>query len=220
MADFQDSSTVISLVPVAINETKPGLIPGSYSIPACARPMDDFNVLHVVRAKYAVYIDENRPALVVPEPSDRVAESICRDLKVSWGHYVPDRSEPGLFWVSGARTKVELQAFFNKEPAGIDRLSRVRALQLEWFKKLVDEGDDLWGRHRARRMISDLQRAAAKALHLTKEWDIQNAINTAMSVCKFCRGEVDPNAIVCKHCTGVLNVERYTKEFIKADAKA
>lgn len=217
MPEFQDVSTVISMVPVAINENKPGLVPGAYHIPAVTDPMKNFNILHIARAKFAVYIDEARPALIVPEPSDRVAASICRDLKISWGHYVPDQSEPGLFWLQGLWTKKSLES--GNDPSIEDMFERARALQMEWFKKLVDEADDYWNRHHARRMVSDLQRAAAKALGLKKDWDIVNAINTALSVCKFCRGEVHPDAIVCKHCEGILNMARYEKEFVKAGSK-
>jgi len=215
MDNFKDVSTVISMVPVAINENKPGLIPAAYHIPACLRPLNDFNILVVERAKFGVYIDENRPALIVPEPSDRVAESICRDLKVSWGHYVPDQSEPGLFWVHGEHTKTGLA----RAPEFMDRYERALRLQRVWLEKLVEEGDDYWAKHRARRMISDLQRAAATALGLKKEWDLKNEVATSLSVCKFCRGEVHPEAVICKHCTGILNVERYEKEFVKATTK-
>jgi hypothetical protein len=214
MPDFQDVSTVISMVPVAINENKPGLIPGSYHIPPCLDPSNDFNIIHIARAKFAVYIDEARPALIVPEPSDRVAESICRDLKISWGHFVPDISEPALFWIPGPHRKQDLQQ--PKDARILDEFDKRRRMQTEWFKKLVNEADDDWNKHHARRMVSDVARAAAKALGLKKDWDIMNEINVALSVCKFCRGEVDPKAIICKHCTGVLDVARYDKEFVKA----
>src|SRR5580765_8304096 len=99
--DRDDVSTVVSILPVQIDESKPGLLPGQYIIPGVKDPMEDVEVLHVFRAKFPVYLDENRPALIVPAPSDTVANSICVDYKVSMPGFEVGISEPGLFWARG-----------------------------------------------------------------------------------------------------------------------
>jgi len=75
--DFTDVSTVISLMPVPLIEHKPGLVPAEYILKAVRNPMKEIEVLNVFRARFPVYVDEHRPAIVVPEPSDRVAAAIC-----------------------------------------------------------------------------------------------------------------------------------------------
>lgn len=214
----EDVSTVISLVPLPINEVKPGLIPPAYHIDACKDPHTSCSILVILRAQFSVYIDETRPTLTVPEPSDRVAESICRDLKVSWGHYVPDVVEPGLFWIRGAYKPAEILSS-QAMPEIKEMLFEAREKQMKWFSALVAEADDLWSRHRARRMISDLQRAAAKHLALQRDWDLSIEIKESLSVCKYCRADVHPEAMVCKACNGILDMVRYEKEFKSAATK-
>src|SRR5215471_9233096 len=96
-----DVSTVVSLLPVPFDESKPGLFPAQYIIPPVENPFEDFEVLHVYRARFPVYLDENRPALIVPAPSDTVADSLVRDYKGSIAENTPGIAEPGLFWARG-----------------------------------------------------------------------------------------------------------------------
>jgi hypothetical protein len=197
---------------VKIDEDKPGLIPSKYIIPPVADPMKDFNILQIVRAKFPVYLDENRPSLLVPAPSDIVAESICRDFKVGTAHYEPTVSEPGLFWQRGQWSKAEVDSKLGKE------IAIARTMQVEWFKRLVDSADDDWGRYRMRRMISGLQRTACNILKLERDWNMETEIreNLAMGPCKFCHADIHMDSIVCRYCQGILNMARYKTEFVKA----
>ena len=216
---YEDISTVITMLPVPLTETKPGLHPGSFLIPAVRNPMKDVAVVHIARAKFPVYIDENRPALIVPEPSDIVAESICRDYRVAVMDYEPGRAEPGLFWV---KEKWSIEEVLSGSSEVLTReLKKYRELQIEWFKRMVSRADDEWARIRQRRAISDLQRHAAVALGLTdKEWNINTIVEKALDVCKFCRTPVAREAMVCGNCGGVLDLERYRKEFVSAQTLA
>src|SRR5215470_13830953 len=155
-ASLQDVSTVISILPLQLKESKP-LIPAAYTIPPCKDMENSCETLMVMRGKFSVYIDETRPAIIIPEPSDNIAESICRDFKVSISHYEPGESEPGLGWVRGGYSREEALS----TPETKDLLSKMRVRQVEWFKRLVSAGDDDWSRYHMRRMISDLQRIAA-----------------------------------------------------------
>lgn len=210
--DYVDVSTVISLLPIPLIETKPGLQPAEYIIRAVKNPMKDIETLHIFRAKFPVYIDEYRPAIVVPEPSDKVAASICRDYKVTVSHYEPDVAEPGLFWVSGKHRAEEILA--GVEPRITKGVERARELQIEWFKRLVTEADDQWGKFKMRRMISDIERLAAVTLGLEKEWNIDTLVSRALTVCKFCRSQINNEAIICPQCHGILDIERAKREFL------
>ena len=210
--EFVDISTLVTMMPVALIESKPGLVPGEYTIPAVNDPMVDLAVVHIYRAKYPVYIDENRPAIVVPEPSDRVADAIIRDYKVAVTGYDAGKAEPGLFWVPGKHTAEEILAKFP------DLVEQARNLQTEWFKALFNQAEDDWAKYRIRRMIGGIQKVAAKALKLEPEWSIDSLVNQAnnpeMIPCKYCKSLVNNTAMICPHCSGVLDVERYKKEFV------
>jgi hypothetical protein len=209
-----DICTVVSLLPIKLNENKP-LTPGNYTIPAVKNPDVDVETLIIRRGQFTVYIDETRPALHIPETANIIAESICRDFKVSSSHYQPSVAEPGLFWLQGGYSNSEVQTRKEVEPD----LKKARALQNQWFKVLVSTADDDWSRHKMRRMISDLQRLACKCLNLERPWDIDLEVvsSVKMTNCKFCRAEVHPDAIICMHCRGILDMARYSVEFVSAD---
>jgi len=207
-----DISTVVSILPVKIDESKPGLLPTQYIIPAVLDPRKDVNTLLVARARFPVYLDENRPALIVPAPSDVVADSICRDYKVSMSEYVPGVAEPGLFWLRGSLTVKDIETTHK------DELSRARELQIAWFHKLVETADDDWGKYKMRRMVSSIQRQACNVLKLDREWNTEKESNFNLSLkpCPFCRADVHPEAIICTHCRGIINMERYKTEYREA----
>ena len=210
-----DVCTVVSILPVGIDESKPGLLPTQYIIPAVKNPMEDVEVLHVFRARFPVYLDENRPALIVPAPSDTVADSFCRDYKVAMAEYEPNVAEPGLFWARGMIKEKDVKITLAVE------LDDARRMQLEWFKRLVSTADDDWGKYHVRRMISTIQRIAASTLKLEKEWNQEREIerNLAMKPCKFCHADLHPEAIICQYCRGILDMTRYELEYRSADAK-
>jgi hypothetical protein len=199
----EDVSTVVSLLPVKIMERKPGLIPGFFALPAVADPRTDIEVLLVQRAFFPVYIDENRPSLIVPEPSDRVCAAIVRDYKVGLTCYDPDVAEPGLFWSPGKFTKA--QALTELGPA----IDQARDLQDMWFQRLVEQADDYWQKYHARRMVSSLQRRACAYLGLQRDWNIVDELAAQIDVdlgpCKFCRSMIHREAFVCPMCSGILD---------------
>src|SRR5262245_27697157 len=106
-ATQEDISTVISIMPIRLNEDKP-LRPSHYEIPPCSDVENGCETLMVMRRDFRVYIDDNRPALIIPEPSDVIAGAICRDFKVSATHFQPGIAEPGLFWVRGGYRNQEI----------------------------------------------------------------------------------------------------------------
>lgn len=202
----EDVSTIVSLLPVKLDERKPGLIPGFYKLPAVADPRKDIEVLLVYRATFPVYIDESRPSLIVPEPSDRVCAAIVRDYKVGLTCYTPDEAEPGLFWAPGPYT----QESAKKELA--TEILEARRLQQKWFEALVELADDYWQKFHARRMISSLQRRAVEYLGLQRDWNLVNELEAQLdldlSPCKFCRSMIHREAFVCPQCSGIIDLER------------
>ena len=209
---YTDVSTVVSILPYPLLETKPGLIPERWKLGA-AEP-GDFRLMPVQRCIHHVYIDDTRPRLTVPDPSDVVAQSIVIDHKTAMYGYVHGEAEPGIGWVQGEYVddKNGKAAFLSQHS---DLLDALQEMQKAWFKNLVRLADDDWARYKQHKFITDLERTAATMLGLTnREWLIDVKVEEALSVCKFCFARVHPAACICMSCKGVLDVERYKKEFL------
>lgn len=214
MPSNSDTSTVVSILPYPLWEKKPGLVPGSFTIPAA--PPGDLVLFSVQRCTHSVYLDENRPRLTVPDPSDLVAKSIVEDHKKAMVCYEAGVAEPGLGWVWGEYTNDEngKRAFIVANKPLIEEMNR---LQGEWYQRLLQMADDDWAKYRQHKFITQLQRTAAQVLGQTnRDWMVAKQVEAAMSKCKFCFSLVHPEACICPTCHGIIDAERYRKEFLNA----
>lgn len=209
----RDVATVISILPYPIDERKPGLVPGLFNMPPAEK--GDMQLLIVERCMHAVYLDETRPRLIVPDPSDMVAESIVLDHKRSIMGYVPNVAEPGIEWVAGEfQNNVDGKRQLVGQHAALvkDMINK----QNKWFETLVQFADDDWSKYKQHKFITKLQRDAAMTLGLDREWLLQKEVEASLSKCRFCFSMVHPDAIVCATCHGVLNQKVYAEQFIRA----
>lgn len=196
-SQYEHVATVVSIVPVAIRENKPGLRPPTYEIPAAQK--GEFQLLHIADATYAYYIDVHRGAITLAEPCESVARAVVEDyLRASI--FRTDDAFPGLFWVRGKATKEIIKTVYNKELKG------VQEAQDRWCNILMRYADDSWRLHRRHNVITDTQRAIAQYLGLKREWteEIDPTMNTD---CRFCRSVISTLAVVCPQCRMVLNPE-------------
>ena len=202
-----DISTVVSILPIDITETKPGLIPGEFKFHA-VEPGDIF-LLPIPRCHHPVYLDDSRPSLLVPDPSDEVAASIANDYKQASLLYTQGKSEPGLDWVVGGFTNSVLdKEEFKDKHSHI--LKRMEKLQTNWFEAMVKDADDVWAQERRHIFISDLSRLAAVRLGLNeKEWLIREQIEQAQTRCKFCYEIIHQKARICSSCHADLTMDTY-----------
>lgn len=204
---FEPAATVISLVPFAIDETKPGMVPSRFYIDPA--PIDSFTCLLVNKCRHGVYLDEFRPVLIVPTAPDEVAEALCFDYKKGQLGIRINEAEPGLFWVPGdyadKKKHAELQSVFATE------FREAREKQKRWFEELVALADDAWSKFRQRGMISRMQKSAALALKLNRDWLLEAEVTAALSECPVCFEKVNPRAIVCRGCGAILNEAEYAK---------
>ncbi len=187
---YEHYSTVVSLMPIALSEEKPGLRPPRYHIPAAAR--GDFNILHIPEATYAYYIDHHRGSLTLPEKSEIVARSIVADyIRSSILH--TEEAYPGLFWVPGKLEKEAIKTLHHKE------LAEARAAQDAWCNILVRAADDSWRIHHRNSAVSDVQRAAARYLGARREW-LEEIRMENTTECQFCTSVISARATVCPVC--------------------
>jgi hypothetical protein len=209
-----DISTVVSILPYPLWEKKPGLVPADFRIPYTAP--GDFTLFTVERCTHPVYLDSERPRLIVPDPSDLVAASICNDHKIAMICYEFEVAEPGLSWVWGEylNTPDGKKAFSITHKSLLDSMT---ALQKVWYERLLVMADDDWAHYRKHKFITELQRTAATVLGQTdREWMVRERIEEALSKCKFCFSMIHPLACVCPSCHGIVDEKRYRAEFLGA----
>lgn len=189
-------ATVVSIVPFEVRRDMPGVFPGYYSIPPAKD--GDFEILHVEDAKCYVYVLDGRGYDRV-EPAEQIAKSIAEDFIRDQLAQTED-CHPGIFWVEGHPSKIEIKAKFKKE------LDKSREVQNNWFKALVRLADDDWQRTHQYRSITDIQRSAANWLNLKRDWI--DAVSEDRRICPACGEDVRAGFPICKNCKAILDSEK------------
>ena len=204
-------STIVWMLPVEFNETKPGIYPGNYKIPPA--PIDDFNICVIEDGSCPVYLDESRGSLATLQSSETMARSLTDDyINACIGINRLEECYPGIFWVPGEYTKEEVKKHF------ADKIKEVRAAQHKWFLALIRMADDDWAVNRSHRAITPLQRIAATQMENVigkKEWN--TALTTdAFKSCKFCTSKIPVGAVVCPTCTRAQISDEEMKKLVSA----
>lgn len=201
--------TVVSLVPFPIREVKPGLIPGTFEIPAAQNETP--TCITVDKAMHYVYLDETRGSLQVRDSPDEVARSIVDDF-VNSQLCISEDCRPGLFYLVGNYTPVEVKAKFK------DRLEDEIRIQRNWLQAIARMADDDWNKYHQHNVVSDFQRIAAKLLSWRPEdhpW-MSNRTVAESNRCPSCMTLTDKGVVVCPNCKAILDPEKYkTLQFAK-----
>lgn len=192
-------TTVVSLLPFEVNESKPTLYPSTYRIPAV--PVgQECQTLVIDDAVGLLYLDSDRGSLRINIPSEEIAQSLIGDyVKSTLGYR--ENCQPGLFYLVGDWNPIEV---VKEQPA---ELNIAKKQQHNWFVELIRIADDDWSKFHQHKMISDIQRLAANRMSLSREW--LNMIPEESQLCPMCRTIVDPLAVLCMNCKFVLNEEKY-----------
>lgn len=200
--------TLVSIFPFEIRETKPGLLPPYYNIPASEN--GEIQVVHIRSSRFHVYQRDDRQIQVNVSPDD-VAKSIVQDFCASQLGYSDDSREfcsPGIFYVLGQYTAEQIQEQF----ASMVELARER--QRNWLEALCRIADDDWQKFHQHNVISRVQRVAANLLNLspTQHPWMDATLSTAPlfdSPCPACGTNNRPDIAICPTCKCVLNDEKY-----------
>lgn len=190
--------TVISLLPWALNELKPGLIPESYRVPEAkdGKP----GILHIKDARSNLYVRDGK-TFPITHPAEEVANAIVNDYCISQLE-ADSECKPAILWVFGKFSADEVIVKFKNE------LAEARKKQNAWFMKLIRLADDDWEKTHQHRIISDVQRHAAKSLGLlTKPW-MQSIEPQEFVRCPACATLVDVTAALCQNCGYITNKDK------------
>lgn len=194
-------ATIVSFLPWKVEVVKPGVIPDSYTVPAAVGKIP--GILVIEDAVTPVYMDGERGSFRMPITAEKLAKSITEDY---YSAFLGADSEchAAMFWIPGAFTASEVLSKF------VSEVETVKSAQNLWFIKLVRLADDDWNKYHQHKMITDIQRYAARNLSLTREWAIE-PIAVSMINCPACRTLLEETAIVCKNCKAILKPEEAKK---------
>jgi hypothetical protein len=189
-----DKSTVVSILPKEIDETKPTISPGRFIIPPGTYEKPAFLV--VGPSSWWREIDLDQPLLEIPVSSIQIADSVVKDYCNGIIACDMNASMPGLFYIPGEVTREELFKSYKKP------LDEAKRRQTRWFETLVKFGDALWARSNGNPLsVAEDMRMAARELNLTatKEW-MKDFTMTNMVRCKACGSLKNPDFPICASC--------------------
>lgn len=193
------SATIVSYLPYPVCEKKPSVIPEEYRIAAsdCKTP----TTLVIETAKSILYRGFDQPNFPISIPAEEMAEDIIKSFSASVLGY-SDTAKPGLFWVPGVVYAKDVEKLFP------EKVIEAKKLQNRWFLILVKMADDDWARYKQHKMITDIQRLAAKSLGLsTKEWLVMPD-PVQMVKCPACFSFIEEGTVKCKYCGAILDMKK------------
>lgn len=196
-------STICSLLPYDLVESKPGLNPNEYTIKKA--PKGGFSltiisndVYYLINPDLLSDAKEVRQ-IKVPVPSIELAQSIIMDYSVAVLGIAPPDAAPGLFALKGDWT--DKKDFQLKHNALIGFHTKT---QTKWFENLVAIADDTWAKTRSPISISELQRTACEILGFKRDW-LNPIASELLDKCPVCMNTVLPGALKCVACGYVIN---------------
>lgn len=199
-----DKSTVFSIYPKKIVETKHTITPGSFTIEAGS--YENPARLLVEPSSWWKELEEGQPLLEISVSSVIVANSVCQDYMV--GLLCCDMGEcrPGVFFIPGDISVKDLKDKYKSQ------LEQAMTRQKNWFTALVNEADVWWARTNGNPLsVSDDSRIAAKELNmLDKEW-LKNSQTVELKRCIACGTLNNSKVIVCPTCKVITNPEEFKK---------
>lgn len=205
-----NNCTVVSLLPFALKENKPAIIPGYFQIPPVksgqAQLVDDngVRILHVGESIYWMESPfKGMPPIKITETPRAMCRSIVNDF-IEAQLAVDQDAYPGLFWIEGEFNKEDVLKKFAPQ------IEKARKAQNRWFINLVRIADNDWEKSHNHNTISDIQRYAAKHLGMEKDWTTVT-LNALMIQCPLCKELVRPDAIVHATCGYVIKPDEYAK---------
>lgn len=196
--------TFISCMPRSISEEMPHIVPSQFNLDAASDK--DFEILHIDNAIDNVYAGEGKhiQRIVMAE---EVAENL-RNMVSNSQLCIDEKSGPGVFYVAGKLSKDEVR----KEHVKKLQLARLR--QLNWYRNLVRDADDVWSKFHQHRMIGDLHRFAASALAVKKEWAIMADDDLEQIECPACgKGLPNSNVTICATCHTIIKPKEHMEKF-------
>jgi hypothetical protein len=159
---------------------------GNFVVKGCP-PGQPYELTEVQARKGTIDLGDKR-VLDFPITARAIAEDIAREVN-------SDAGEGSFFGVFVCEALQPTEA----------ELDEAHAKLAEFYKRLVFTADQEWERTHNYMLITDVQRRAARALGLEKEWSYDPK---PMADCPACGEKVKPGVAVCRACGAVLDREK------------
>ena len=199
-------STLVSTLPFKLTESKPGLNPAYYEVPAAE--FGDISIL-VIEDGFHIFLvpgtDDRTPPMRVTDTSSQIAKSLIDDY-ISANLEVDLETEaiPGMFYLDGPLTADIVKK------AHKDKIEEAKLRTHKWFQRLITLADDDWAKYHQHKAITELQRSACNYLGLKREWNF-NVVEMLANLCWACKSPVHPEALICNQCKAIINSFEYEK---------
>ncbi len=211
-----DKSTIVSILPKEIIETKPTIQPGRFVIPPGS--VDHPAILVVGPSSWWREIDEDQPLLEIPSSSIQIADSVVKDYCNGILACNMADTMPGLFYVPGAKQDAKGEPLIPETLEWIRKeykteLDNAVARQKKWYALLIKMADGLWARSNGNPLaVSDDMRLAAKEMNIqTKDW-MKDFQMVDMVRCFACGALKNPLYPVCAACRAIDQAHPKAKE--------
>jgi hypothetical protein len=191
-----DKSTIVSIFPKEIHETKYTITPGQFDI--MPGSYENPSILVVGPSSWWREIDEDQPLLEIPVSSIQIADSVVKDYcNGILGSNMAD-AMPGIFYIPGEHTIQTIRKSFQHE------LDKAKQRQNAFYSILIKMADALWARSNGNPLaIGDDMRLAAKELNLqAKDW-MKDFQMVDMVRCPACGALKNPLYPVCAACRAI-----------------
>jgi len=193
MHNPMDRATIVSILPVVIEEIKPTVYPGRFLVApgSVAKPA----VLTIGPSVWYSQMPNDGPINEITHSAVQMADSIIRDYCNGMLGCDMDARRPGLFFISGEVSAAKVSMAYASE------LSIAESKQRAWFAELVKQADNLWARSNNDPMVIwDMMRIAAVELGMTnKDW-LRDTLAMEKVKCIGCGFLRDPNFPICPTC--------------------
>jgi hypothetical protein len=204
--------TLVSIMPWAIREKKPGLNPGEFMLkPGSVKEP----ALFVIKKAQIRMMDQDFRFYAMDIPLKQVAEDVVNCYNHALVGFEHNVAVPGFFWVEGSYeddpegTENGMTALEKLKKDHYKSILEAEKKMRTWFERLVRMADDDWAVLPQHQQISDIQRTAAKYVNVERPW-----LSTDVSEskrCPACMSIVQSAAAVCFACKAILDIAKYEK---------
>jgi hypothetical protein len=193
-------ATIVSGAPFRLCETHPQCVPYEIALPAADFMNGGLSTLPIQDGYHALYIDEKRGFMDVPDEGVELAKRTVEDMLRAQLFFDP-QVHPAIFSVPGNLNEAMVKKQFP------ELVKNQLEAQRKWFVVLVQRADSSWAKGKNLAEISDLHRAAVRFLNLQRDYVDYGP--ESMINCPACFTLVRKAAAVCYACKAVIDAEKY-----------
>jgi hypothetical protein len=195
-----DKSTVVSILPKRILETKATISPGLFDL--AAGTFENPSILIVGPSSWWREVDEQQPLLEISVSSIQIADSVIKDYCNGLLACNMSDQMPGLFYIPGEYDVVKLK----KDHMPL--LLNAQANQKRWYLELVKIADILWSRSNGNPLaISSDARLACKELNISNKPWLGDLQTMELIRCVACGALRNPSFPICQTCKAIADPE-------------